>query len=430
MKRKDNNRGFTLVELIIAVAILAVIVMPLISNFIQSSKMNLKGRKSLNAMNLAQDIMEGMSAYTASEFDDMIVNASGAAPTVNLSGVLLPSGTTYGGAAKDAASTDDKKIYNLSGVQTAVGNHNEYDVAITVDATKTTHKYNDEEVAAVSEIDNYFDVVCKLTAEDETDAINALRTMASGTHDPSEYKGNLSRAINIDIKNNGTVANPQYTVEVTRDYVVDPSKLTALGFSGTGAYSVNSNNLSKMDANQLPRSVYLYYEGISGGTTAGKETININNTTGEDITVYLIRTVGSTPDVLYNTNYSCEVNVVSTDMSGVSTEQVKLVSNLRHNLYYPLKNNYRRYKESSTVDADNWEQYGKDASGAIITNYYSSSRAKYKYNGSTVTEAQYKKLIFDGYEKELKNILYEVTLEIYEAGTTDKVATYTGGISE
>ena len=74
--KKKKNQGFTLVELVIAIVILAIAVSPLLANFIQSSKMNLKSRKQLNALNLAQDIMEGMSQYTAQENADYFFLAS------------------------------------------------------------------------------------------------------------------------------------------------------------------------------------------------------------------------------------------------------------------------------------------------------------------------------------------------------------------
>ena len=71
-------------ELVIAVAILGIVISPLIANFIQSAKLNRKSKISLNATNMAQDIMEGTSAYSAEEFIKMFQTGS------NLKGKLLP----------------------------------------------------------------------------------------------------------------------------------------------------------------------------------------------------------------------------------------------------------------------------------------------------------------------------------------------------
>ena len=72
MGKSKNNKGFTLTELIIAVAVLGIVISPLVANFIQSARINKKARISLNATNMAQDIMEGASAYTAEEFVEML----------------------------------------------------------------------------------------------------------------------------------------------------------------------------------------------------------------------------------------------------------------------------------------------------------------------------------------------------------------------
>ncbi len=63
-KRKYmDNRGFSLVELLIAIVILAVIVAPLLHAFVTSTKINAKSKKELRETAAAQDIMEGLKAY-------------------------------------------------------------------------------------------------------------------------------------------------------------------------------------------------------------------------------------------------------------------------------------------------------------------------------------------------------------------------------
>ena len=66
MKRDKslNNKGLTLVELLIAIVVLAIIVVPLLHAFITSARINAKSKEKLRLTQIAQDIMEGLKAYT------------------------------------------------------------------------------------------------------------------------------------------------------------------------------------------------------------------------------------------------------------------------------------------------------------------------------------------------------------------------------
>ncbi len=66
-RKLNKNAGFSLVELLIAVTILAIIVIPLLHLFVTSTRMNVKSRQTLRATTVAQDIMEGLKAYDIDE---------------------------------------------------------------------------------------------------------------------------------------------------------------------------------------------------------------------------------------------------------------------------------------------------------------------------------------------------------------------------
>ena len=78
MKKKQNdslqqlnsNAGFSLVELLIAVIILAIIVVPMLHGFITSARMNGKARVAQRATTVAQYIMEGLKAYDIVELKE------------------------------------------------------------------------------------------------------------------------------------------------------------------------------------------------------------------------------------------------------------------------------------------------------------------------------------------------------------------------
>ena len=64
MKKRINNKGMTLVELLISVSILAILVLPLLSAFVQSSRTNARAKTKLSASELAYNIMEGLENVT------------------------------------------------------------------------------------------------------------------------------------------------------------------------------------------------------------------------------------------------------------------------------------------------------------------------------------------------------------------------------
>lgn|GEM_PF-6458314 len=62
-RRRLGQRGFTFVELLVAVAILGVCVAPIVSTFIVTARINLKGRQKEQALTVAQNIVEGVKAF-------------------------------------------------------------------------------------------------------------------------------------------------------------------------------------------------------------------------------------------------------------------------------------------------------------------------------------------------------------------------------
>ena len=66
-KRQLNNEGFSLVELLIAIVILSIIVVPLLHSFVTSARTNAKSRTTMHATAIAEDVMEMFEAHSLEE---------------------------------------------------------------------------------------------------------------------------------------------------------------------------------------------------------------------------------------------------------------------------------------------------------------------------------------------------------------------------
>ncbi len=436
MRKRSDNRGFTLVEIIIAVAILAIAISPLVANFIQSSKLNLKGRQTLNAMNLAQDMMEGISGSTAEEVEAIIENfiadPSGAP---SLAGTVFPVSTTFSSAARTSADGDDVLVYEFLNVKTANSPRNEYKVKMTMNPTGTEHEdFNGKELADISEINQYYDAIYTWESGELDSVVADMRNTATNTtYDPINYYGKIYRTIRIKIVNTGTETAPVYKVSVIREYKPTGELANRAGIDADYVVSRTTENISRMDADKLSRNVYVYYQGMLNSTYSTEmDTIEIENTTGEEITVYLVRTQNEKDSnrVSYGLNYGCDVKITSMDMMGTYTHDVHIVSNLRYDLNAAnMRYNFRDVDENGVTLPETEIEYPLDDNGVkVTTSSYKRERATYYYNGRVVPEALYKTNFSAGYAKKEKNTLYKVLIEVFD-GNGKKVATYDGGLS-
>ena len=64
---KLNNRGMSLIEILVAIAILAIVTGPILHSFVTAIKLNAKAKENQRATTAAQSIMEGFKAYDLEE---------------------------------------------------------------------------------------------------------------------------------------------------------------------------------------------------------------------------------------------------------------------------------------------------------------------------------------------------------------------------
>lgn len=137
--KKSANAGFSLVELLIAVAILAIIVIPLLHMFITTTRINVKSRQTLRATTVAQDIMEGLKAYTVEEVVAQFEPPAGMSGTTYhypADGFYILNSSMIQGGVQDltAAKAEYEGVYYF-GIENLKLQGSEYDALIRLDAS-------------------------------------------------------------------------------------------------------------------------------------------------------------------------------------------------------------------------------------------------------------------------------------------------------
>lgn len=77
MKGCKSNKGFTLMEVVVALAVLAIVVTPTISSFITSMSVNRNARRMMTQTDVAQSIMEGFTDKTYEEIKSSLLGSVG-----------------------------------------------------------------------------------------------------------------------------------------------------------------------------------------------------------------------------------------------------------------------------------------------------------------------------------------------------------------
>ncbi len=158
-KKKNKTAGFSLIEIVVAVALLGIVTVPIMSAMIRTAQINQKARNLQKATDLAQNLMEGIREYTMKEVIDQCI-APGDGFKVIYSSIIdyEPDGYTYLDAGQNFLTqlqdtTDDDPIYGMvETTYTSLGD-DEYNFAFCgitynkteFDAIVTFTKYEEED---------------------------------------------------------------------------------------------------------------------------------------------------------------------------------------------------------------------------------------------------------------------------------------------
>ena len=347
--KKLNNKGMTLIELIITITVLTMVSGFILSAFVSAMRTSAKSRDVHRATTVAQNIMEGINLKTAEELAYQFnypVTSNGTEDVDNFfvyPSVMLPYGTANSvgelvewtdpatgtvnteavGARRTLAEynalTDAYEIAKTPSAYTADLTSGEYDflkdtngkyiyymrnisndgryynAKITLDASayKTGGSkgltFNDDMLISVPTIDSDFDAVEVMSKFADSTGKTDLQSRNGGL---TITDNDLCRHIIVTI-DNALMAGPttKYRTTVKVDYFyyirdIYGNTLDTVQFSGTNTVFDNTGN----EDNKQLRNIYLYYYPLYNSTVLDcKDYITVKNYDDMDVELYVIK---------------------------------------------------------------------------------------------------------------------------------------------
>lgn len=270
--RNADNGGFSLLELLIAVVILAIVVAPLLHSFVSSHRINGKSRPLMRATTLAQDEMEIFEREKIENLKD----ASQYSYTVT-------------GPDEDDGSyvfTRDNVSNDASAASTS-----RFDVKVTLNPEREadTSRYYNKNTQSLFYMNTmghedsaiYVQAVrnaSNLKGYDDTiyDFYNAnkLSMGVGSTWDVDKFGENLARRISVRIYQENNGLNVATIVKVCYEYVLCENDIMPSGYQRYAEETIVYNNSAQgvSESGDIPelKSVYLFYAPRYSGYTASK----------------------------------------------------------------------------------------------------------------------------------------------------------------
>ena len=322
---KDDNSGLSLIEVLIAMVILAIVVTPFLHSFVTTTSANTKARRMQRATVLAQSVMEGLKAgpdvdklsniavqfnypaandnwqlieptmvsagtnYRVGEYrydsdtntyvsvvkkediESTLPNIKEAMVNNDLHASVYPETLPGGGVNYELLPSADKKYYFM--INDLEMDQVKYDVLITLDGSSANAQhYNSEELYQLPIMDESQDAICIQKEEYTADALDACNV---------SNVNRLAREIRIDVDYTTDSGSERTVVTATYHYsnVSDSSK-------------IYENKVVCYDSAQTGnplRAIYLYYTPLYPSYWSDYDVIRYVNNDNYPVTLNIFK---------------------------------------------------------------------------------------------------------------------------------------------
>lgn len=401
--KKLNNKGLTLVEVIVAVAILSFAILPLMYTFVYTSRFNAKSREQQRATSAAEAILENYKAFPLTDINNAFSSNNFTVGDAGAMGTDVLYST-------DLGSTPSKYIIRNMNFEKAGASNTQYDALITVNTHNSDPLYSGN-LFELNNTDNYVDAIYKgVDGLDETAYNEAKNTIQAEWNTKSKHttvspvfpedKIEFKRELTLTITKSGTgvykvTPTLNYTYRVaTFNYKQSDGNLVQFNRYNGGETIDKSSEVPVLEMEGTLDRLFVYYFPLytvsSGDKWIDGDTINIVNTTSDIIDVYIYkqRSVGRTP----LQTYTLEATVDNMERTKIYIKQGAV--NIYHNLLVNIG--------EASAGA------GMSANGATISNILHSS-------GGTFTD----KTSVTPTPIPTADILSDINVKIYAKGSLD-----------
>ncbi len=390
-RKKLNNKGMTLIEVMVAVIILSLVGGVLLQSFSTSAKVNRDAKEKQQAMVLAQSLMEAFKAYDTNSLE------------IQFSSVPNSDFKLYslGASSTKSYSTDlsNNKYYSLFNI---VFDGKAYDAKVKLTPTTSTAPF-----VKISDSNVYKDAIFRQLHEVnyldgfQVAVVNELLALGAKPLDPGDFyqlEGVTTinkRVTTVDISANTVYTNVEYTftvnnLEYTKVDPVDLSESTEY-YSDTLTYTYSYASDGQSYNNSVTgaplENVYWYYYPLyrePGHMRCVEDRLIIQNNSGAEKNFYIIKQKSGVLDES-SLNSGEALYKLYTDVSGD-------VVNFYHNVDEEFTHGGHPDIVLSGVGVDKGSPWEQPASDPTV-------------------------------------LLYNVEIDIYQAGSSDSIHRLTGTVN-
>lgn len=414
---KKNNKGFSLVEIIIAIVILALVITPFLNSFLTSATTNQKAKRIMRATSVAENIMEAIKPLGLEEIVLQLSNDGNPShmPTCNLvpifeshkellieenepqPGELAANAAAYvNGEWQFYGQESDIYYFSLTGIEL---DSEKYDARIKLDASEyyaqtgeMTPGYNDQEMVQISGLDLSKDVLYELEIPDENkvyaefaERSSRYASNAAEAKDAADFKGALTRQISVEVKQSGILKEVHLTLTYT----------APVGWVAEGEREY-SRSMQLFSGEELRNIYVLYPPNYNSMAGSVKDIFVVKNYNKIECGVYLVKQVtGAASDLLSKESFY------------VPKVELYEAVTIAEDLNAPVTNIFSNY----TVNLGKREMGSADYSMADPTQYV--------YNSQTGDQAKSLLVMKDVLDKQSEVRIFKAEVRIYEAGAFD-----------